>query len=170
MRLLQSLSRVVLPAVATAVVAFALAAPAHAQGRITTPGVYPASVVYIPGISVPGGLPDCVDPFVRQIYLGEVTIVQTGSGYDVSFEGTNEEDPKLKVRASGSFNASWGGLLLGELGGRSDAIVGIDYVNMVSGKVQGKVIGNDGKKGNLRATLGLGGEFLGCSFHGPGSH
>src|SRR6188768_1688628 len=36
----------------------AFAAPAFAQ-RVNAPGTYDASVVYIPGISVPGGLPEC---------------------------------------------------------------------------------------------------------------
>ncbi len=169
MRLLQLLSQKVLPAAATAAVAFALAAPAHAQGRITAPGVYPASAVYIPGISVPGGLPDCVDPFARQIYVGEVTIVQSAGGYEVSFEGVNEDDARLKIRASGTFNSSWGGLLLGELGGRTDAVVGIDYINMLSGKVNGRVIGNAGRAGHLKADLGAAAAFLGCDFRGPGS-
>ena len=42
----------------------ASAAPAFAQ-RVNAPGTYDASVVYIPGISVPGGLPECVEHFVQ---------------------------------------------------------------------------------------------------------
>ena len=66
---------------------FAAATPASAGERTTTPGVYDASIVYIPGISVPGGLPDCVDKFAQQSYVGKLTVTQSGSGYTLSFIG-----------------------------------------------------------------------------------
>src|SRR5689334_4245623 len=105
-----------LPLAAILVVGFVLAAPAHAQGRINTPGTYDASAVYIPGITPPGGLPDCVDKFDQQIYVGKITVAPTNGGFRVTFEGTNQDDPKLNVRATGIFSPLWAGFQLGPLG------------------------------------------------------
>jgi hypothetical protein len=143
--------------------------PAEAQGRITAPGVYDASIVYIPGISVPGGLPSCVDEFARQIYVGKLTVAQTGSGYTVSFVGENEEDPGLNVRATAQFNSNWGGFLLGDLGGRSDALTGIDAANLESARVIGRVMGENGQPGTLIVRIGAGGTVESCRYVGRGA-
>jgi hypothetical protein len=156
----------------SAALAFGLmiAGPVHAQVYSNTPGTYEASVVYIPGISVPGGLPECVDKFAQQLYVGHVTVVQDASGgYSATFTGVNQEDMQLSVTAKASFTSSWAGIKLGPLGGRSDAIIGIDAANIVSGSVKGKVTGENGKKGNLMASIGLGGIFDKCKFVGGGA-
>lgn len=147
----------------------AVTTPASAGGPTTAPGDYDASIVYIPGISVPGGLPDCVDKFAQQIYVGKVTIAQNGSGYTVSFVGENQDDSTLNLRASAEFNSSWGGLVLGALGGRNDAIMGIDAANMVSGRAIGRVMGENGKAGTLIARFGSGGSVISCRFVGRGA-
>lgn len=148
----------------------ALAAnPVAADGRTTAPGVYPASIVYIPGISVPGGLPSCVDRFAQQIYVGNLTVAQSGSGYTLSFVGENQDDASLNLRASADFNSSWGGFLLGGLGGRDDALLGIDVANLVSGRIHGRVLGENGNPGNLLARIGAGGTIERCRFVGRGS-
>ena len=146
----------------------ASAAPAFAQ-RVNAPGTYDASVVYIPGISVPGGLPECVENFVEQTYVGQITVTQTNSGYKAIFEGTNETDPSLKVRATGNFSPLWAGFQLGPLGGRTDAIIGIDAATMLSGSVTGKVVGQNGKAGHLGVKVGPGGVFESCKFTGQGA-
>ena len=151
-------------------VAVAASTPAQAGGRITAPGTYDASVVYIPGISVPGGLPECVDQFAQQIYVGQLTVKQTASGYTVSFVGENEEDPKLNVRATAEFNSNWGGFLLGALGGRDDAIMGIDAANLVSARIQGRIVGQNGKAGTLQVKVGAGGVIESCNLRGPAAH
>jgi hypothetical protein len=155
----------------SAVLAVAALAPslALAQGRVTDPGTYDASIVYIPGISVPGGLPDCVDQLSRQIYVGELTVARNGSGYTVTFVGENDEDPTLRVRATARFNSNWGGFLLGGLGGRDDAIMGIDAANIESGLVTGRVVGENGHAGTLVARIGSGGEIVSCRFVGRGA-
>jgi len=147
-----------------------VSAPALAQDRITTPGVYDASVVYIPGISVPGGLPACVDEFAQQIYVGKLTVAQKGGGYTLSFVGENEADPKLNMRATGSFNSNWGGFLLGKLGGREDALMGIDVANLESGRVSGRIMGNNGAAGHLNVRVGAGGVIESCRLTGQASH
>ena len=95
-----------LAAVLAACIGFAN--PAHAQ-YVNTPGTYDASVVYIPGITPPGGLPDCVDKMDQQIYVGTITVTPTNQGFKVMFEGTNDQDPSLKVRATGIFTPLWSG-------------------------------------------------------------
>lgn len=149
-----------------AVVAFAN--PAFAQ-RINTPGTYDASVVYVPGISPPGGLPDCVDKFTQQVYVGQVTVITTNQGFKVTFEGANEQDSSLRVRATGIFSPLWAGFQLGALGGRTDAIIGIDAATMLSGSVSGKVVGENGKAGHAGARVGPGGVFERCKFTGQGA-
>jgi hypothetical protein len=147
----------------------AAATPATAGGRITAPGVYDASIVYIPGISVPGGLPDCVDKFAQQIYVGKLTVAQSAAGYTLSFAGENQDDASLSLRASAEFNASWGGFLLGDLGGRDDALLGIDVANLVSGRIHGRILGENGNPGNLLASIGPGGSIERCKFVGRGA-
>jgi hypothetical protein len=145
--------------------------PALAGDRITAPGVYDASIVYIPGVSVPGGLPACVDEFARQIYVGKLTVTQgTGSGYTVTFVGENEEDATLNLRATARFNANWGGFLLGGLGGRDDALIGIDVANLESGRVIGRITGQNGKPGTLIVRVGAAGSIESCRFVGPAAH
>ena len=146
------------------------AQPIVAGDRITAPGVYAASVVYIPGISIPGGLPECANEFAQQIYVGEITVSRRGSGYSVVFQGANADDSRRRVRASGEFNENWGGFLLGPLGGREDAILGIDYANLVSGRVNGIILGQNGGLGALVARLGAGGVFESCALLGPAAH
>ncbi len=148
-------------------VAVAATTPALAGDRITAPGVYDASVVYIPGISVPGGLPACVDEFAQQIYVGKLTVTQSGSGYTVTFVGDNETDSNLNVRATAKFNASWGGFLLGPLGGRDDVLTGIDVANLESARVVGRVAGQNGKPGTVIVQVGAGGVIQSCRFVGP---
>jgi hypothetical protein len=135
--------------------------------RVTAPGVYDISVVYIPGISVPGGLPECVERFDQQIYLGKLTVSKTATGSRMSFVGENADDPTLNIHASADFNENWGGFLLGPLGGREDALVGIDYANLVSGRVVGRVRGENGRAGTLIVKVGAGGVIAGCRFVGP---
>jgi len=147
-----------------------MAVPALAQDRITAPGVYDASVVYIPGISVPGGLPACVDDFAQQIYVGKLTVAQKAGGYTLSFEGENEADSQLRIKASGSFNSNWGGFLLGKLGGREDALMGIDVANLESGRVSGRIIGANGAAGHLNVRVGAGGTIESCRLTGPAVH
>jgi len=163
--------------VAALVLGIALAVPAGAaphrttaNGLITAPGIYDASIVYIPGVSVPGGLPECVDALAQQIYVGQITVTKTATGSTVSFEGTNVDNPKFSVSASGDFNESWGGFALGPLGGRDDAVVAIDHANLVSGSVKGKVTGSNGRMGTLMATVGLAGVFEKCDLKGPAAH
>jgi hypothetical protein len=151
-------------------VGLGLAAPALAGGRITEPGVYDASIVYIPGISVPGGLPDCVDAFAQQIYTGKLTVVQNGSGYTLTFVGDNQNDPNLNLRATARFNSNWGGFLLGDLGGRNDALVGIDAANIESARIVGRVEGQNGHPGTLIVQIGSGGTVESCRFVGRGAH
>lgn len=148
---------------------FAATTPAMAGGPTTAPGVYDASIVYIPGLSVPGGLPDCVDKFAQQIYVGKLTVAQSGSGYTLSFVGENQDDSSLNLRASAEFNSSWGGFVLGGLGGRDDAIVGIDAANIVSGRAIGRVVGENGEAGTLIARFGAGGSVISCRFVGRGA-
>ncbi len=143
---------------------------AQAGGRITAPGVYDASIVYIPGLSVPGGLPSCTDEFAQQIYVGKLTVTQNGSGYTVTFVGENEEDASLRLRATGRFNSSWGGFLLGGLGGRDDALVGIDGANLESGLVTGRILGQNGEAGTLIVRVGAGGSIESCRFVGRAAH
>ena len=144
--------------------------PALAGGRITEPGVYDASIVYIPGISVPGGLPACVDEFAQQIYVGKLTVVRNGSGYTLSFVGENEDDSRLNLRATARFNSNWGGFLLGPLGGREDALVGIDAANVESGRIVGRVEGQNGHPGTLIVQIGAGGSVENCRFVGRAVH
>ena len=146
----------------------ALAAPAFAQ-RVNAPGTYDASVVYIPGISVPGGLPECVDKFVQQTYVGQITVTETNSGFKAIFEGTNLDDSSLRVRAVGNFSPLWAGFQLGPLGGRTDAIIGIDAATMLSGQVSGRVLGENGKAGHVGAKIGPGGVIQSCRFTGQGA-
>ena len=146
----------------------ACAAPAFAQ-RVNAPGTYDASVVYIPGVSVPGGLPECVEKFIQQTYVGQITVTQTNSGYKAIFEGTNVDNPALKVRATGNFTPLWAGFQLGPLGGRTDAIIGIDAATMLSGSVHGRVVGENGKAGHVGASVGPGGVFERCKFTGQGA-
>lgn len=144
-----------------------MAGPVLAQGRITAPGTYDASVVYIPGISVPGGLPSCVDEFARQVYVGKLTVVESGSGYTVTFVGENDGgEPGLNLRATAKFNSNWGGFLLGSLGGREDAIMGIDAANLESARVVGRILGENGHAGVLIAKIGSGGTVESCRFVG----
>ena len=151
-------------------IAVGASAPAQAGDRVTAPGVYDASIVYIPGISVPGGLPDCVENFARQIYIGKLTVAQSGGGYAVSFVGENEEDANLNLRATAQFNSNWGGFLLGGLGGRDDALMGIDVANLESARIVGRVAGENGKFGVLIARVGAGGSIESCRFVGPAAH
>jgi hypothetical protein len=144
--------------------------PALAGDRITAPGVYDASVVYIPGISVPGGLPSCVDEFAQQIYVGKLTVTQTGSGYTVTFVGQNEDDSTLNLRATAQFNSNWGGFLLGGLGGRDDAIMGIDVANLEGARIVGRVMGQNGHPGTLIVRVGAGGSIESCLFVGRAAH
>jgi len=146
------------------------ALPVVAGERVTTPGVYDISVVYIPGISVPGGLPECVEKFAEQTYLGQLTVTKTATGSHMSFVGTNADDPRLNIRASADVNENWGGFLLGPLGGREDALVGIDVANVVSGSITGFVSGENGKKGRLMVKVGAAGEIIDCKFVGGGAH
>jgi hypothetical protein len=147
----------------------AAATPVLAGERTTTPGTYPASIVYIPGISVPGGLPDCVDKFAQQAYVGQLTVVQTGSGYTLSFTGENQDDASLSLRASAEFNSNWTGFLLGGLGGRDDALLGIDVANLVSARIHGRILGENGNPGNLLVRVGEAGAITSCKFVGRGS-
>ena len=149
-----------------AIVAFAN--PAFAQ-RINAPGTYDASVVYVPGISPPGGLPDCVDKFTQQVYVGKITVTPSNQGFKVSFEGVNDQDSSLRIRATGIFSPLWAGFQLGALGGRTDAIIGIDAATMLSGSVSGQVVGVNGKKGHVGAAVGPGGVFERCKFTGQGA-
>lgn len=142
--------------------------PAHAQ-RVNAPGTYDASVVYVPGISPPGGLPDCVDKFTQQVYVGKITVASSNQGFKVSFEGVNEQDSSLRIRATGIFSPLWAGFQLGALGGRTDAIIGIDAATMLSGRVSGQVVGLNGKKGHVGAAVGPGGVFERCKFTGQGA-
>ena len=158
-----------LPLAAILVVGLTLAAPAHAQGRINTPGTYDASVVYIPGITPPGGLPDCVDKFHQQVYVGKITVITSNSGFKVTFEGTNQDDASMRVRATGNFTPLWAGFQLGPLGGRTDAIIGIDAATLLSGSVSGKALGENGKAGHVGAAVGPGGVFERCKFTGQGA-
>ena len=144
--------------------------PALAGGRVTTPGTYDASIVYIPGISVPGGLPDCVDEFAQQIYVGQLTVAQSGSGYTLSFVGENEKNANLNLRATAQFNLSWGGFLLGGLGGRDDALMGIDVANLESGRIVGRVEGQNGHPGTLIVRIGAGGSIESCRLVGRATH
>ena len=146
--------------------ALAAPAPALAGGRINAPGVYDASVVYIPGISVPGGLPECVDEFAQQIYVGQITVTQSSSGYTVTFVGENESNAQLKVRARARFGPDWAGFLLGPLGGREDAITGIDVANLESAIVTGRVEGQNGHPGALIVRVGAEGAIEMCRFVG----
>jgi hypothetical protein len=141
-----------------------------ANGLITAPGVYDASIVYIPGISVPGGLPDCVNDVAQQIYVGQITVTKTATGSTVSFDGTNVDNPKFSVQASADFSESWSGFALGPLGGRDDAVVAIDHASIISGSVRGKVTGSNGRMGILMATVGLAGVFEKCDLKGPAAH
>jgi len=145
----------------------AFAAPAFAQ-RVNAPGTYDASVVYIPGISVPGGLPECVDKFAQQTYVGQITITQTNQGFKATFEGTNLDDSSLRVRATGNFTPLWAGYQLGPLGGRTDAIIGIDALTMLNGQVSGRILGENGKPGHLGVRVGPGGVIESCKFTGQG--
>jgi hypothetical protein len=144
--------------------------PALAGGRITAPGVYDASIVYIPGLSVPGGLPACVDEFAQQIYVGKLTVAQSGSGYTVSFVGENEDNAALNLRATAQFNSSWGGFLLGGLGGRDDALMGIDVANLEGGRIIGRVAGQNGHPGTLIVRVGAGGSIVSCRLVGRAAH
>ena len=155
-----------LAAVLAATLVFAGSADAQ---RINTPGTYDASVVYVPGISPPGGLPDCVDKFTQQVYVGQVTVETNNQGFRVTFEGTNEQDSSLRVRATGIFTPLWSGFQLGALGGRTDAIISIDAATMLSGSVSGKVVGVNGKAGHIGARVGPGGVFERCKFTGQGA-
>jgi hypothetical protein len=150
-------------------VACVASTPVFAGDRTTAPGVYDASIVYIPGISVPGGLPDCVDQFAQQTYVGKLTVAKAGSGYIVRFVGENADDASLNLRASAEFNSSWTGFVLGALGGRDDAIVGIDAANLVRGRITGRVQGDNGKFGVVIALVGAGGTIESCRFVGPGA-
>lgn len=145
-------------------------APAQAGDRITAPGVYDASIVYIPGISVPGGLPSCTEEFAQQIYVGKLTVTQSGSGYTVTFVGENTDDPTLNLRATAQFNSSWGGFLLGGLGGRDDALMGIDVANLEGARIIGRVMGENGHPGTLIARIGAGGSIESCRFVGRAAH
>jgi hypothetical protein len=144
----------------------AASAPALAGDRVTAPGEYDVSVVYIPGISVPGGLPACADDFAQQIYVGKLTVARKGEGYTLSFVGENEADPQLNMRATGSFNANWGGFLLGKLGGREDALMGIDVANLESARVSGRILGHNGAAGHLNVRVGPGGTIETCRLTG----
>ncbi|MEP7028658.1 MAG: hypothetical protein ABI960_08685 [Candidatus Eisenbacteria bacterium] len=144
-------------------------APVTDGDRITAPGTYDASIVYIPGLSIPGGLPDCAEKFDRQVYVGKLTVTSSAAGSRMAFVGENEDDPTMNLRASADFNSSWGGFLLGPLGGRQDALVGIDVANVVSGRVIGRVRGENGRAGVLIVKIGPGGSIAGCRFVGPGS-
>ena len=144
--------------------------PVTAGDRVTAPGVYDISVVYIPGLTVPGGLPECVEQFAQQTYVGKLTVSKTASGSSMSFVGENVDDPTLNIRASGDFNSSWGGFLLGPLGGREDALVGIDYANLVSGRIVGRVAGANSRFGVLIVKVGAGGVISSCRFVGPAVH
>jgi hypothetical protein len=146
----------------------AFAAPAFAQ-RVNAPGTYDASVVYIPGISVPGGLPECVEQFAQQTYVGQITVTETNQGYKAIFEGTNLDDSSLRIRATGNFSPLWAGFQLGPLGGRTDAIIGIDAATMLGGAVSGKIIGQNGKSGHLGVKVGPGGVIESCKFTGQGA-
>jgi len=177
MKLRNAFNLQILGGVAALVLGIALAAPAGAAphrapagGLVTEPGVYDASVVYIPGISVPGGLPDCVNEIAQQIYVGTITVARSGDGYRVSFAGVNSEDSRRRVNASAVFSADWGGFALGPLGGREDAIVAIDAAHLVSGRVNGIVIGQNGGIGALVARVGAGGVFESCALLGPAAH
>jgi hypothetical protein len=152
-------------------IAVVASTPAMAGGRTTAPGVYDASIVFIPGLSVPGGLPDCVALFAQQTYVGKLTVTQNASGgYVASFVGENQDDASLNLRASAEFNASWGGFLLGSLGGRDDAIVGIDSANIVDGRIIGRVLGENGNAGTLIARIGAAGAVESCRYVGRGAH
>ena len=148
---------------------FVAAAPVQAQGRVTAPGVYDVSITYIPGISVPGGLPECADKFGPQTYVGKLTVTQSASGFSASFVGENQDDASLNLRASADFSSGWTGFLLGPLGGRDDAVVSIDAANIVSGRIIGRVMGENGHPGTLMARIGAGGSVLSCKFVGRGS-
>jgi hypothetical protein len=148
---------------------FASATPVSAGERTTAPGVYDASIVYVPGISVPGGLPDCVDRFAQQSYVGKLTVTQNGTGYKLSFVGENSDDASLSLRASAEFNSNWTGFLLGGLGGRDDAILGIDAANLESARIIGRVLGENGNPGTLIARIGAGGTVESCRFVGRGA-
>jgi len=147
------------------------AAPAHAQARTTAPGVYDVSIVYIPGLSVPGGLPDCAQQFDRQTYVGKLTIAQAAPGaeYRVSFVGENQDDASLNLRVSAIFSNTWNGFALGALGGRDDALVSIDAAAIKSARVTGRVMGQNGSPGHLGASFGPGGVVERCHFTGRGS-
>jgi hypothetical protein len=143
-------------------------APAHAGTN--APGTYDVSISYIPGISVPGGLPDCVDKFDRQTYVGKLTVSQDArGGYKVTFVGENQDDSSLNLRASADFGVVWNGFTLGALGGRDDAIVSIDAASLISGRIVGRVLGENGHPGHLVARIGPGGVVESCRFNGRGS-
>ena len=145
-------------------------APARAQGRVTAPGVYDVSIVYIPGLSVPGGLPECTQQFDRQTYVGKLTIAKNAGGeYRVSFVGENQDDASLNLRVSAIFADTWNGFALGSLGGRDDALVSIDAAALKSGRVTGRVMGQNGSPGHLGASFGPGGVVERCNFTGRGA-
>ena len=73
------------------------------------------------------------------------------------------------MRATGNFSPLWAGFQLGSLGGRTDAIIGIDAATMLSGSVSGKVVGQNGKAGHLGVKVGPGGVIESCKFTGQGA-
>lgn len=144
-----------------------LAGAALANGRITAPGTYDASVGVIPAfdIQVPADIKAKYPPDFQNVgpdlYTGQVTISLSGGIYTVQFQGAREDGAKLNATAT--FSSDWTGLLLGSLTVGSSlelgVITSIDYAHMLSAHING--VGTvDGVNQRVIARLGQAAEFL----------
>ena len=116
-----------------------LAGKASAQGYSNTPGVYTdVKVGIVPAALPPGSLPAEVGNLGPDLYVGTLTITQSGGGYTATYQGEREDGAKLNVTAS--FTSDWVGwkksfLVVGT--SNEEVITGIDAPHLIQANING---------------------------------
>jgi len=144
---------------AIALLSLVVIAGAASAQVINSPGRYDATVVVLPELTPPG-LPQ-LGP---NAYAGEVNLVETGNGWNVSFRGETDSGDQLHIQAK--FDSGWSGLTLGTLpgGGLSNVVIGMDVDNLESAHVNGVGL-VDGQVQRVNAKIGPGGSVEDIQIH-----
>ena len=116
-----------------------LAGKASAQSYDNTPGVYTdVKVGVVPAALPPGSLPGGLGNLGPDLYVGTLTITQSGGGYSAQYQGQREDGARLIVNAT--FTSEWIGWKKSFLSvgtSMEEVITGIDAIHLIQANING---------------------------------
>ena len=134
---------------------FALLLAAGFSGKVSaqpaydnTPGVYnDVKIGVVPALLPPGSLPGSVGNLGPDLYVGTLTVSQSGGGYSVTYQGVRYQGGSAtgtadgaKLNINASFTADWLGWKKSYLGvgtSMEEIISGIDAIHLIQANING---------------------------------